>query len=41
MVSSVKSNNQCIETINSDMFLRRFNILYIYIYIVQISDRLY
>lgn len=28
MVSSVKFNNQCIETINSDMFLRCFNILY-------------
>lgn len=41
MVSSVKFNNQWIETINSDMFLRRFNKLYIaYIYIVQISDRL-
>lgn len=30
MVSRVKFNNQYIETINSDMFLRRFNIVYIY-----------
>jgi len=37
MVSSVKFNIQCIETINSDMFLRHFNILYNNVYILYKS----